>query len=106
MSQQVITITLAEAQAVEEGITEAQADEGFVPSAPLTAAPAAYAAGTEYAKGALVTEGTQVYRSQKTPNKGNEPKADANFANWAPVSVDVIPLQNAAFGGTSYVSGG
>lgn len=90
-----VTITLAEHAAIEDEVDEALVDEGFVPAAPITAAPAAYAGGTTYAKGAYTTEGTQVYRSQQAANKGHKPSEDADFAWWAPVSLGVVsPLQN------------
>lgn len=95
-------ITLAESAPVEEALSEAIVDQAFQPSAPLTALPAAYEAGATYAKGALVKEGTQVYRSQQAANKGHEPKADADFEWWAPVGTSFVPLVNPAY----FVSGG
>lgn len=107
MSEQVVTVTLAEAAAAEEAATEAQTDETFQPSAPLTAAPVAYDNAATYAKGALVVEAGQTYRSLEAGNKAHKPAEDTDFVHWAPVSVGgIVPLQNPAFGGTSYVSGG
>lgn len=100
MSQEVVTVTLAEAAATEDAANEALVDEGFVPGPPLTALPPAYEAGATYAKNVLVTEGTQVYRSQAAANKGHKPSEDADFAWWAPVSIDVVALQKADYNRT------
>lgn len=89
-----VTITLAESGVIEEAINEAIVDMGFVPTAALTVAPPAYEAGATYAKNAYVLEGVQIYRSQAAGNKGHEPKADADFATWAPVSITLYLLQN------------
>lgn len=93
---QVETITQAERAAAEEEANEAIVDEAFLPSGPLTAQPAAYVNGTTYAKNALVTEGGQVYRSQQANNKEHKPSEDADYAWWAPISIDIVPLQNPA----------
>lgn len=91
---EVQTQTIAEAGLDQEAANEALIDQGFVPMAPLTAAPAAWVEKTVYPAGALVSEGGQVYRSQVAGNKEHKPSEDADFANWAPVSVSVIPLVN------------
>ena len=94
---EVVTVTLAEATATEDALNEALVDEGFAPGPPLTAQPPAYEAGATYAKNALASEGGQAYRSQAAGNKGNTPSEDADFVHWAPVSVEVVPLQKADY---------
>lgn len=100
------TITLAEAGTAEEETNDRITDQAFLPIAPLNAAPAAYSAGTTYAKGALVTEGTQVYRSQQAANKAHEPKADADYEWWAPIGVAIVPLVNPDYNHASSAVGG
>src|SRR5438445_263585 len=79
------------------GGSEGPVDDGFAPGPPLTAQPPAYEAGATYAKNALASEGGQAYRSQAAGNKGNTPSEDADFVHWAPVSVEVVPLQKADY---------
>lgn len=99
MSQEVVTtLTLVESGEKEDAANEAITDLAFQPAAPLSASPPAYEAGATYAKNALVTEGTQIYRSQKAANKGNKPSEDTDFANWAPIGTSLVVLQNPAFG--------
>lgn len=91
---EVQTQTIAEAGEAQEAVNETLVDMGFVPMAPLNAQPPAYEAGATYALNALVTDGTQVYRSQAAGNKGNTPHEDADFVHWAPVSISIVPLVN------------
>ncbi len=106
MGVEVISLTPATESAAEEALCEAIVDLAFVPAAPLNTVPAAYSAAVTYAKGAYVSEGGIYYRSQQAGNKAHEPKADADFEWWAPVSLTFVPLQNPDFGKTSFVSGG
>jgi|SRR5215831_7797237 len=105
MSEQYVAVTLAEQTTKEEAATKTINNAAFVPVPPTTSYPAAYSAAATYAKGAVVTEGTQVYRSQQAGNKAHEPKADTEFTYWAPIGVSFVPLQNPTFGATSYVRG-
>lgn len=100
---EVVTVTLEESSTTEEEGNAAITADAFLPSAPLNAQPAAYVNGTTYPKGALVTDGTQVYRSLAAGNKENVPHEDAG-AHWVPVSVSVVPLQNPSFGKTPTMS--
>lgn len=105
MSEQVVTVSLAEAAAAEDAATEAITDEAFLPSAPLTAAPAAWVNGTTYAKNALVTRTGQVYRSQEAGNKEHDPAEDTDFVHWSPVSVTVgAPLIGSGYTNTAAVT--
>lgn len=103
MSGQVVSLDLATEAAKEEAANEALTDEAFVPTAPLTKQPVAWTNGATFAKGALATEGTQIYRSLEDGNKEHKPSEDADFVHWTPVNVAIVPLQNPAFGGTSFV---
>lgn len=103
---EVQTQTLVESGETEEALNEKLEDLAFTPSAPLSAPVAAYAAGTTYAKGALVKEGAQVYRSQQAANKGHEPKADADFEWWAPIGTSTVPLVNPEYNRTPSARGG
>lgn len=95
MAHQVITLDPAAEATKEEEAAEAITDQAFQPTGPLASMPAAWAAGTTYAAGALVSEAGIVYRSQVAGNKGNKPDADADFANWTPVPFSLAaPLQN------------
>lgn len=91
-----VTVTLAESGTIEEAANEALVDQGFVAQGPLSAAPAEWVEGTTYAKNALVTKSSKVYRSQAAGNKENDPAADADFVHWAPVGTSLYPLQNPA----------
>lgn len=93
----VITETIKESGEAEELLNELITDAAFLPGPPLNAMPPAWEEGATYAKNALVSEGGQAYRSQEAANKEHKPSEDADFVHWAPVSIDIVPLQNPHF---------
>lgn len=92
------TITLAESGVIEEAGNELIQDAAFVPSPPLgSSVIPTWLVGTTYGAGALVQEAGVVYRSLAAGNVGHEPKADADYVNWAPNMMSSLPLQNPDF---------
>lgn len=94
MSQEVVTVTLAEASAAEEA-TDARLNAAqFQPSGPLQAPPAAYDNAHEYNVGDTVTENGGAWRSIVHPNKGHVPHED-DGTHWQAFSYTLAaPLVN------------